>query len=186
MVTPAGGRAGRNLRRLGAEAETRAAPDGTPLLDAVWDILGSVEDPELPITITDLGLIRDARVSDGRVEVRLIPTWTACPALAVIRRRVRDALLSLAGVRDASVEYTYDEPWTLERMTPRGRARLREYGLSVPACRFAEPPECPYCGSRDVAVESVFGPTLCRATFLCRACRNPFERFKPPAEPASA
>jgi ring-1,2-phenylacetyl-CoA epoxidase subunit PaaD len=157
-----------------------------PLRDAVWDILRSVEDPELPITITDLGLVRDVRVGDGLVEVRLIPTWTACPALAVIRHRVREALLALQGVREASVEYTYDEAWTVERMTPRGRARLREYGLSVPACRFAEPPECPYCGSRDVAVESLFGPTLCRATYLCRSCRNPFERFKPPVEPASA
>jgi ring-1,2-phenylacetyl-CoA epoxidase subunit PaaD len=162
-----------------------AVPDA-PLSDAVWDILRSVEDPELPITITDLGLVHDVRVSDGRVEVRLIPTWTACPALAVIRHRVREALRALAGVRDVSVEYVYDQPWTLERMTPQGRARLREYGLSVPACRFAEPPECPYCGSRNVAVESLFGPTLCRATYLCRNCRNPFERFKPPAEPAPA
>ncbi len=157
-----------------------------PLRDAVWEVLRSVEDPELPIAITDLGLVRDVRVSDGRVEVRLIPTWTACPALAVIRHRVREALLALGGVRDASVEYIYDEPWTLARMTPEGRARLREYGLSVPACRFADPPECPYCGSRDVAVDSLFGPTLCRATYLCRNCRNPFERFKPPAEPAPA
>ena len=38
-------------------------------------------------------------------------------------------------------------------------------------------------GSRDVAVDSLFGPTLCRATYLCRSCRNPFERFKPPADP---
>ncbi|HEX4836482.1 MAG TPA: 1,2-phenylacetyl-CoA epoxidase subunit PaaD [bacterium] len=163
-----------------------AAMRETALLEAVWDVLRSVEDPELPITITDLGLIRDVRVADGRVAVRLIPTWTACPALTVIRHRVREALRALAGVREASVEYTYDEPWTLERMTPRGRQRLREYGLSVPACRFAEPPECPYCGSRDVRVESLFGPTLCRATYLCRTCRNPFERFKPPAEPATA
>lgn len=157
-----------------------------PLGEAVWDILRSVADPELPITITDLGLVHDVCVHGGRVEVRLIPTWTACPALAVIRHRVREALRALAGAGDVSVEYTYDHLWTLERMTPQGRARLREYGLSVPACRFAEPPECPYCGSRNVAVESLFGPTLCRATYLCRNCRNPFERFKPPAEPAPA
>lgn len=152
------------------------------LLEAVWDLLRSVEDPELPITITDLGLVRDVQAAGGRVLVRLIPTWTACPALAFIRQRVQEGLLSVAGVREASVEYTYDEPWTLERMTEQGRQRLREYGLSVPLCRFAEPPICPYCGSRDVALDSPFGPTLCRAMYLCRACRNPFERFKPPAE----
>ncbi len=64
------------------------------------------------------------------------------------------------------MEDTYGVPWTLERMTPAGRRRLREYGLSVPACRFPEPPVCPYCGSHDVALESLFGPTMCRATYL--------------------
>ena len=150
---------------------------------AVWDVLGTVEDPELPITITDMGLVRDVRVDGGRVHVRLVPTWIACPALEVIRTRTRDALLSVPGVVEAAVEYTYDEPWTLERMTARGRAQLAAHGLSVPRCRFAEPPVCPYCGSQDVTAESMFGPTLCRATYLCRNCRNPFERFKPPAEP---
>jgi len=152
------------------------------LEDAVWGVLQTVEDPELPITITDLGLVRDVRVSEGQVRVRLIPTWIACPALRVIQNRVRDALLALDGVREATVEFTYDKPWTLERMTPRGRERLAEHGLAVPRCDFAEPPVCPYCGSRDVEMESLFGPTLCRSTYLCRACRNPFERFKPPAD----
>lgn len=159
------------------------ARDETALEEAVWDVLQTVEDPELPITVADLGLVRDVQIAGGRVSVRLVPTWTGCPALAVIRDRIRDALRAVSGVTEASVEYTYDDAWTLERMTLRGRQRLKEYGLAVPACRFAEPPVCPYCGSHDVAVDSLFGPTLCRATYLCRTCRNPFERFKPPAEP---
>jgi len=156
------------------------------LEQAVWDVLCSVEDPELPIAITDLGLVRDVRVENGdAVRVRLVPTWTACPALAVIRGRVRDGVRAIAGVREVSVDYTYDEPWTMERMSARGRRQLEAHGLAVPACRFAEPPVCPYCGSADVAIESLFGPTLCRSTYVCRHCRNPFERFKPPAEPAA-
>ncbi len=159
------------------------ARDEAALEEAVWDVLQTVEDPELPITVADLGLVRDVRIEGGRVSVRLLPTWTGCPALAVIRDRIRDALRAVSGVTEALVEYTYDQAWTLERMTLRGRQRLKEYGLAVPACRFAEPPVCPYCASRDVAVDSLFGPTLCRATYLCRTCLNPFERFKPPAEP---
>jgi ring-1,2-phenylacetyl-CoA epoxidase subunit PaaD len=150
---------------------------------AAWDVLRTVEDPELPIAIADLGLVRDVRVDDGpRISVRLVPTWTACPALAVIRSRIRDGLRAIPGVVDVSVEYTYDEPWTLERMTAKGRGQLAAHGLAVPACRFAEPPVCPYCGSHDVAMDSLFGPTLCRSTYVCRHCHNPFERFKPPAE----
>lgn len=161
---------------------THASPDAS-LECAAWDVLRSVEDPELPIAITDLGLVRDVYVDDhGRIRVRLVPTWTACPALAVIRGRIRDGLRAIPGAGDVSVEYTYDEPWTLERMTAKGREQLAAHGLAVPACRFAEAPVCPYCGSRDVAMESLFGPTLCRSTYVCRRCRNPFERFKPPAE----
>jgi len=151
--------------------------------EAVWSILETVEDPELPIAITDLGLVRSVEIADGRVSVRLVPTWTGCPALDVIRTRIGGALRALPGVREATVEYTYEEPWTLDRMTPRGRERLAAHGLAVPRCRFSEPPACPSCGSRDVVLDSLFGPTLCRATYVCRACRNPFERFKPPAEP---
>ena len=153
------------------------------LTGAAWDVLSTVEDPELPIAITDLGLVRAVEVNGGRIRVHLVPTWTACPALDVIRSRVRDALAALPGVEQVSVEYTHDVPWTLERLTPRGRERLAAHGLSVPRCRLIEPAACPYCGSRDVAVESLFGPTLCRATYVCRACRNPFERFKPPGDP---
>jgi ring-1,2-phenylacetyl-CoA epoxidase subunit PaaD len=154
---------------------------GTPLEQAVRDVLETIEDPELPIAITDLGLVQDIEVEDGRVSVRLVPTWTACPALDVIRGRVRDALLAIPGVCTAVVEYTYAEAWTMERMSARGRERLAAYGLSVPRRRFGEPPVCPYCGSREVDLDSLFGPTLCRATYLCRSCKNPFERFKPPA-----
>jgi len=153
------------------------------LTEAAWDVLRTVEDPELPIAITDLGLVRDVQVADGRISVRLIPTWTGCPALDVIRTRVREALRALPGVREAAVEYTYDEPWTMDRVTPRGRRRLEAHGLAVPRCRFSEPPVCPYCGSHEVGLDSLFGPTLCRATYICRTCRNPFERFKPPEDP---
>ena len=153
------------------------------LTQAVWDVLETVEDPELPITITDLGLVHDVHVTDSRVAVRLVPTWIGCPALDVIRRRVGQALEAIPGVRDVTVEYTFEPPWTLDRMTPRGRARLQGHGLAVPRCRFSEPPACPYCGSRNVSLDSLFGPTMCRATYVCRDCRNPFERLKPPADP---
>jgi ring-1,2-phenylacetyl-CoA epoxidase subunit PaaD len=37
---------------------------------------------------------------------------------------------------------------------------------------------CPYCGSRDTALENIFGPTPCRSLRYCRSCRQPFEQFK--------
>lgn len=150
--------------------------------DEVWRVLDAVEDPELPVAITDLGLVHSVEIEDQTVHVRLVPTYTGCPALEVIRERVRTRVLELPGVAAADVTFCYDVPWTLDRMTPTARARLRGHGLSVPREGLAEPAACPYCGSVDVVLENPFGPTLCRAVYYCRACRNPVERFKPPGD----
>ena len=148
--------------------------------DTVWRALGEVEDPELPIAVTELGLVRSVEVDGDAVRIRLIPTFVGCPALDVIRERVRERVAGLPAVRAVDVQYTFDEPWTIDRMTDAGRARLIAHGVSVSAARLAEPAPCPFCGSSDVVLENPFGPTLCRAVYYCRSCRNPVERFKPP------
>jgi ring-1,2-phenylacetyl-CoA epoxidase subunit PaaD len=54
---------------------------------------------------------------------------------------------------------------------------LKAAGIAPPA----DPADvrCPYCDSARVAMDSAFGPTLCRSLFYCRECRQPFEAFKP-------
>jgi len=150
--------------------------------DAVWQALGEIEDPELPIAITDLGLVRSVEIDERTVRVRLVPTFIGCPALDLIRERVHRRLLNVPAVHAVDVQYTFDEPWTIDRMTETGRARLIAHGVSVPRVHLAEPATCPFCGSTDLVLENPFGPTLCRAVYYCRACRNPVERFKPPAD----
>ena len=71
------------------------------LADAVWDVLRTIEDPELPISIVDLGLVREVRVEAGMAAVRLVPTWIACPALAVIRAAL--ARLKLSSMMSSSM-----------------------------------------------------------------------------------
>lgn len=148
----------------------------------IWKVLETVEDPELPITVTDLGLIRSVTVEGGRVRIRLVPTFSACPAIEVMRRDIHRKVLTVSGVEDVSVDLTFEEPWTMARMSDRGRARLAAHGLSLPHRQMMEPVTCPFCGSTNTALENSFGPTLCRAIYYCRDCRNPIERFKPPAE----
>ncbi|MBA2719198.1 MAG: phenylacetate-CoA oxygenase subunit PaaJ [Chloroflexi bacterium] len=138
--------------------------------------LATVHDPEIPtVSIVDLGLVHDVRVSDDRISVELLPTFVACPALEVIRSTVVDALVGLG--RPADVTFTFAVPWTTERLNDAGRAGLRAAGIAPPS----EPADvrCPYCASASVAMDSVFGPALCRSLFYCRGCRQPFEAFKP-------
>jgi ring-1,2-phenylacetyl-CoA epoxidase subunit PaaD len=150
------------------------APDLTAA--RVCAILRTVHDPEIPtVSIVDLGLVHDVRVADSGVAVELLPTFVACPALEVIRETVTDALRILG--RPVTVEFTYAVPWTTDRLSAGGRAGLKAAGIAPPA----DPTDvrCPFCDSGRVAMDSVFGPTLCRSLFYCRECRQPFEAFKP-------
>lgn len=143
---------------------------------AVRDLLATVCDPEIPtVSIVDLGLVHAIRVADDRITIELVPTFVACPALDVIRSTVVDAVSVLS--RSVDVSFTFAVPWTSERLTNAGRAGLRRAGIAPPA----EPADvrCPYCDSGSVAMDSLFGPALCRSLFYCRSCRQPFEAFKP-------
>ncbi len=147
----------------------------------IWKVLQTIEDPELPITVTDLGLIRKVQVVNGQVRVWMIPTYSACSAIQVMRQDIRQRLLEIPGIDSVEVELSFEQPWTVDMMSPQGRQRLVEFGISVPRLRRPEPASCPFCGSTNTVLENPFGPTLCRAIYYCRDCRNPIERFKPPA-----
>jgi ring-1,2-phenylacetyl-CoA epoxidase subunit PaaD len=144
--------------------------------DTVRTLLGTVHDPEIPtVSIVELGLVHAIAVADERIAIELLPTFVACPALEVIRSTVAEAVAPLG--RPVDVAFTFAVPWTTERLTDAGKAGLRKAGIAPPAEPQAV--RCPFCEGADVAMDSAFGPTLCRSLFYCRACRQPFEAFKP-------
>jgi ring-1,2-phenylacetyl-CoA epoxidase subunit PaaD len=162
----------------------------------VLDALASVHDPEIPpLSIVDLGIVEGVSVSPDEVRVDLLPTFAGCPALDAIQEDVTAAVSTVAGARAVTVRFVYSPAWTSDRISDAGREALRSYGLTppgssdgddgrvfVPLDRVFGAPKlamCPFCGSEETVLESAFGPTLCRSTHFCKACRNPFESFKP-------
>ncbi|HJP89902.1 MAG TPA: 1,2-phenylacetyl-CoA epoxidase subunit PaaD [Candidatus Limnocylindrales bacterium] len=144
--------------------------------EGVLSVLEGLADPEIPnVSIVDLGMVLDVQINRERIAVELLPTFVGCPALEVIKSSVVDALAPFGLPVDA--EFTWRVPWTSDRITTRGRERLAESGFAPPAA--PDEVTCPYCGSDRVAMDSAFGPTQCRSLFYCRACRQPFEAFKP-------
>jgi ring-1,2-phenylacetyl-CoA epoxidase subunit PaaD len=148
----------------------------------------AVPDPELPVlTLGDLGIIRDLQVAgDGTGEVELTPTYTGCPATAVIADDVRDALRQ-AGAGQVRVRTVLAPAWTTDWMSETGRRKLREYGIAPPGpaghadggpVRLALSARCPRCGSADTREVSHFGSTPCKALWTCRSCAEPFDSFK--------
>ena len=156
-----------------------------PLESAVWAALHDVHDPEIPtISVVDLGVVRTVEVEEGSVRVELLPTFVGCPAIDVMRASVEHRLRDFAD--EVSVEISFAEAWTSERITADGRRALRDAGFAPPATSTrgltALPlmpiAECPYCGSRNTRLENAFGPTQCRAIYHCADCLQPFEQFK--------
>jgi ring-1,2-phenylacetyl-CoA epoxidase subunit PaaD len=157
---------------------------------ALLAVARAVPDPEIPVlTLGDLGVIRDLRVSGaGAVEVDITPTYTGCPATAVIAADVQDAL-HRAGADQVRVQTVLSPPWTTDWMSEAGRTKLREFGVAPPgpAAHTAGPPQkvrlalsarCPRCGSTDTREISHFGSTPCKSLWTCRSCAEPFESFK--------
>ena len=106
----------------------------------------------------------------------ITPTYTGCPATLVIERDIRDAL-DAAGFRDVAIETTLSPPWTTDWISESGKAKLRAYGIAPPSAARATA-ACPQCGSTDTEEISRFGSTPCKAQWRCRACLEPFDRFK--------
>jgi phenylacetate-CoA oxygenase PaaJ subunit len=103
-----------------------------PSLDArLWSALGQVEDPEMPVSLVDLGLIYGLSVDGGRVTVQLTFTAMGCPATDMILGDIRQRLLLESGVDRVDIEVVWDPPWSAARLTPEGRETLRAWGLSV-------------------------------------------------------
>ncbi len=153
-----------------------------------WDVLGRVPDPEIPaISVTDLGIVRDVRALDDGVEVVVTPTYSGCPATEAIERSIREAL-SAAGAHAVRVRQQLSPAWTTDWIAEDARERLRQYGIAPPGERPPGPEQplvfmprvaCPRCESTDTERLSQFGATACKALYRCRACREPFEYFKP-------
>jgi len=115
----------------GEVPKTGAGAEG--LERRVWEALYGIEDPEMPISIVDLGLIYgvDADEGDGSVEVEMTLTYTGCPARDMLINEVTRTVAAVEGVADAGVVLVWSPGWTVDMVTEQGKESLREFGLSV-------------------------------------------------------
>jgi ring-1,2-phenylacetyl-CoA epoxidase subunit PaaD len=154
---------------------------------AVWSLLGTVMDPEIPVlSVVDLGIVRHVRL-DGpaSVQVGVSPTYTGCPATDVIRADIERALRA-EGFQQVRIDAVLSPPWTSDWISERGRERLRRYGIAPPPKSVTRPRDllarppvaCPRCDSERTERISEFGSTPCKAHYRCNDCAEPFDHFK--------
>ena len=103
---------------------TEVAPDSTVKPEDVIEVLRQCFDPEIPVNIVDLGLVYGIAIKPERVDIKMTLTALGCPMAADVMADVRDHLLTLPGVNDASVDIVYEPVWTPERMSEEARWEL--------------------------------------------------------------
>lgn len=96
--------------------------------EEVRDALREVLDPEYPISLVDLGLIRGIKVEGGKVHIRLTYTCMGCPAMDMIQDDIEERLLEMDGVEEVDIEVVWDT-WSRKDITPLGKKQLKEVGV---------------------------------------------------------
>jgi metal-sulfur cluster biosynthetic enzyme len=89
----------------------------TELEKSVYNSITSVEDPELHIPITDLGLVYDVTVNEsGEANIKMTLTSMGCPAGPYLKSETELAVLRTDGITSATVEIVWTPPWNPKLM----------------------------------------------------------------------
>lgn len=157
-----------------------------PSVEDIWRWLENVPDPEIPVvSVVDLGIVRHVKWAEDMLVVTVTPTYSGCPATAVIAIEI-EAALHRRGVENVNIKSQLSPAWTTKWISDAGRDKLRAYGIAPPvngetcagALRAGATIECPRCGSKDTECVSGFGSTPCKASYRCKDCLEPFDYFK--------
>ncbi|MFY8026247.1 MAG: 1,2-phenylacetyl-CoA epoxidase subunit PaaD [Sediminibacterium sp.] len=158
--------------------------NNTIATNAIWKILETVKDPEVPVlSVVDLGVIRAVALEEQLVTVTITPTYTGCPAMDMISMHIKMAL-NAAGYQ-TTIQTILSPAWTTDWITENGKQQLKAYGIAPPVGKSFDQTylediivPCPQCNSTHTVLVSQFGSTACKALYKCEECKEPFDYFK--------
>jgi|YelNatPaOPRAMG01_1025707.scaffolds.fasta_scaffold24025_2 metal-sulfur cluster biosynthetic enzyme len=111
--------------------------DKAEIVEKLKKELKNVYDPEIPISIWDLGLIYGIDVDDsGNVRIKMTLTAPACPISSFIVFQVQEAvykaLSDVKGINEVNIDVVFDPPWDPSKMTEEGRRKFKElFGYDI-------------------------------------------------------
>jgi metal-sulfur cluster biosynthetic enzyme len=99
-------------------------------VDEVTEALYDVVDPEIGVSVVDLGLIYGVTVDENNVAtLDMTLTSAACPLTDVIEDQTRSALKDV--VSDFRINWVWMPPWGVDKITPEGREQMRALGFNI-------------------------------------------------------
>ena len=155
--------------------------------EKLWHLLEEVKDPEVPVlSVLDLGIVRDIKIDEGKINIVITPTYSGCPAMDVISMDIRLKLIE-KGYRNVSIQQQLSPAWTTDWMTEEGKQKLKAFGIAPPNPRQQfctsemfreEAVQCPRCSSYHTELVSQFSSTACKSMYRCLDCKEAFDHFK--------
>lgn len=153
----------------------------------VFALLSEIPDPEIPvISIVDLGIVRDIEIVENQLTITITPTYTGCPAMKVIEEDIF-SVLKKNGFENVQIKNILSPAWTTDWLTQEAKKKLLDYGIAPPEKTTSDKNillgkskkiACPRCRSLNTEMKSQFGSTACKALYVCKDCREPFDYFK--------
>ena len=103
------------------------------LVARLWSALREIEDPEIPVSLVDMGLIVavDYLAEERAAKLKITYTAMGCPAMDMIQDDIRARLLREPEIERVDIEVVWDPVWTHRRLSESARNSMRELGLSV-------------------------------------------------------
>ena len=93
--------------------------------EAIQKKLAEVMDPEINISIIDLGLIYGVKMEKEKVTITMTLTTIGCPLISMIENEIKNKLKEI-GIEEnnVAIDLTFDPPWSMEKMSKKGKAML--------------------------------------------------------------
>ena len=101
------------------------------LREQIIDAIRTIRDPELPINIYDLGLIRKVDIDGGKVQIDMTLTTPNCPVADLMPSQVFDEVSKVEDVVSVRVELVWEPSWTVADLTARGKAALELLDIDI-------------------------------------------------------
>lgn len=117
-----------DLARLPGHSDAPHAPEATStgtLEERVVAALKTCYDPEIPVSIYELGLIYELKMEpSGAVFIRMTLTSPGCPVAGSLVGEVQSKVEAVPGVTSARVDLVWDPPWDRSRMSEAAQLEL--------------------------------------------------------------
>ncbi len=101
------------------------------LQENIITAIKTITDPELPINIYDLGLIRKIEIENGTVQIDMTLTTPNCPVADLMPTQVFDEVSKVDGVISVRVALVWEPPWTVADLTKRGKSVLELMDIDI-------------------------------------------------------